>query len=128
MAEGLVCWNCGRALDDVPLPISRHATCADCFNSLHSCRMCGYFATSRPGQCDHDLADPPLIKENANFCEWFRPATGRFRSDSKKNQDHAKDKFAALFGDGSSDPASEDTPDTTDPNDPRKRLDDLFKD
>ena len=26
MAEPLRCWNCGESLDDVPLPISRHAS------------------------------------------------------------------------------------------------------
>lgn len=125
----LVCWNCGRTLEEIPLPISRHATCADCFNALHCCRMCRHFMKSRPGQCDHDLADPPLIKENANFCEYFRPAHGVFESEKKTRQDAARDRFAALF-----DGAEEKLEDATgtsaadDPDDPLKRLNDLFED
>ncbi len=73
MAESLRCWNCGESLDDVPLPISRHASCASCFEVLHCCRMCRHYSPKQTPYCDDDRTDPPTVKETANFCEYFQP-------------------------------------------------------
>ena len=133
----LACWNCGADLAGVPRPISRHEQCPDCFEALHCCRLCRHYRTDVTGQCDEDRADPPVIKENANFCDWFRPKAGAFSGDRTTRADAAKDKLQALFG--TEDPEERaDTENVTDqadskspaPRSPeeeaRARLDDLF--
>ena len=72
--SAVVCWNCGRDLADIPRPISRHNNCPACFSDLHCCRMCKHFLPERVGVCAEDRADPPVEKENANFCDFFRPS------------------------------------------------------
>lgn len=96
---GLACWNCGHSLDDVPRPISRHATCNACFNELHCCRLCKHYRRDINSSCDEERADPPTIKENANFCDWFAPRAGAYEKKTDKS-DNAKDKLDALFGHG----------------------------
>jgi|GEM_PF-45059 len=99
----LLCWQCGESLDDVPRPISRQATCSACFNELHCCRLCRHYDAANTSRCHEDRADPPLQKDNANFCDFFVPhalplerigahARARQRSSSKAD-------LAALFGD-----------------------------
>ena len=75
----LRCWNCGVPLTDIPTPISRQANCPACFNELHCCRLCTHFDSfNAADQCDEDRADPPVIKDGANFCEWFNPNPNAF--------------------------------------------------
>ena len=101
MAE-LKCWNCGALLTDIPQPISRHASCPDCFNELHCCRLCTHFDPSiAAGQCDEDRADPPVIKEGANFCDWFHPNAQAHRKDVNDKKVDALARLDALFGDSS---------------------------
>lgn len=125
----LCCWNCGKSVDDVPLPISRHANCRHCFEVLHCCRMCRYYDTNRPGQCDHERAEPPVVKESANFCDYFKP-TNRFERKSADAAAGARANLDALFGDEGTD----DVPENNEPHDPdpedsaRSKLDDLFDD
>ncbi len=94
----LLCWNCGRSLEDVPRPISRHATCDGCFNELHCCRMCRHYDPKRSMQCFEDRADPPLQKENANFCDFFSPSTNAFSQQTVDRSSGAKKELDALFG------------------------------
>jgi len=126
MAQSLRCWNCGEPQDDIPLPISRHANCAKCYEVLHCCRMCIHLDPVKQGQCDHDRADPPVNKENANFCEYFKPARNAFKPGSVDRKDSAITKLDSLFGD-----ADGEQPDAASPQadqDGRSELDDLFKD
>jgi hypothetical protein len=91
--------------------------------------MCSHYAQGRPGQCDEDRADPPLIKENANFCEYFTPQRGVFRAESRGRQDAARERFASLFGGQSHDDDGQGGADAAkDPDDPLSRLNDLFGD
>ena len=97
MAE-VVCWNCGCSLKDIPRPISRHANCPECFEDLHCCRLCVHFAPRLTGQCDDDRADPPVQKENANFCDFFRPLSGAYEDVRGSRRDAARQQLDALFG------------------------------
>jgi hypothetical protein len=118
--SAVVCWNCGRDLADIPRPISRHNNCPECFSDLHCCRMCKHFLPERVGVCAEDRADPPVEKENANFCSFFIPVSDAFNPNKKSKGDAAKDALADLFGKApntdseDSDPEPTDTP-TTDP-------------
>ena len=73
----LTCFNCGASLSDEPLPISRQATCSQCFYELHCCRMCKHYDAANATRCFEDRAETPIEKEIANFCEYFDPAAGR---------------------------------------------------
>lgn len=127
----LNCWNCGKALADVPLPISRHAHCASCFEVLRCCRMCQHYRDLDHTKCAEDRADPPVIKENANFCEFFRPDRNAFNPNITQASGAAKSRLDALFGDALSggdtevEPA-DDWPENNVPK--RSALDDLFDD
>ena len=133
--SGLVCWNCGESLDDIPRPISRHATCNACFNELPCCRLCRHYDPKRNMQCFEDRADPPLQKENANFCDFFAPTAGAHDERTSTKSATAKTELDALFGrspeqepGADSDEAPEDKPDQplTAEEEARKKLDDLF--
>ena len=130
MARELLCWNCGTSLAALPLPISRHAHCEKCFEVLHCCRMCRHYEPDRRPYCDHERAEPPVEKETANFCEFFRPVN-RYEKSSAAGSDKARNDFAALFGDEREAGSRTDdfTGDTArDPDDPLSRLGDLFDD
>ena len=99
MSDELECWNCGESIADIPLPISRHANCSACYEMLHNCRMCEYFHPGGTGECDEERADPPVIKESANFCEFFKPVPGRFQPSGQKQQQSAEASLNSLFGD-----------------------------
>ena len=101
----LVCWNCGADLEDIPRPISRHATCGQCFNELHCCRLCRHYDPKRTMQCFEDRADPPLQKENANFCDFFAPAVGAHDHRTSTRSADARHELDALFGSESADDA-----------------------
>ena len=111
----LNCWNCGADASDEPLPLSRQASCQKCGEYLHACRGCFRYAPNKPGNCDHDLTDPPFDKTSANFCEYFKP---QFGIKAESTNDDAKAKLDALFGD---DPQETDSSSSN-------PLDDLFND
>lgn len=127
MADRLVCWNCGTSLDDIPRPISRHANCPKCFEVLHCCRMCRHYEPDKRPYCDHDRAEPPVEKENANFCDYFKPVN-RFDSAGVSRSDSAKSDLDALFGDGDAGLPDDDIDKPIDNDDPMNKLNDLFDD
>lgn len=120
----LLCWNCGTSLDEVPRPISRHEHCKVCFEALHCCRLCRHFRVDINPQCDEDRADPPVNKENANFCDWFRPASGVFQSSRTQKSDAAKDRLGSLFGEDGDEDSNEDSAEDA----AKAKLDSLFGD
>lgn len=115
--NALVCWNCGNGLSSEPLPISRHASCDNCGEFLHCCRLCTQYDTNRPGACDNDLTEPPNEKTIANFCEYFSPNSTAY-SGIKTTGDDVTAKLAGLFGEDIEAPESASS----------NPLDDLFKD
>lgn len=127
MTDKLSCWNCGTALDDVLLPVSRHEYCPDCAEAVHCCRMCRHFDAALAEQCREDRAEPPTNKESANFCDFFQPVLGGGAETSDPAAAGARARLEALFGRadpaGTADDAAADTPD-----DARRRLDALFDD
>lgn len=98
MAETLTCWNCGTALDQVPLPVSRHEYCPRCAEAVHCCRMCTSYDATAPGQCRDDRADPPTDKTCANFCDFFTPRRDGPHAAQPSRADAARAKLDALFG------------------------------
>lgn len=90
MADGLICWSCAASLEDIPLPVSRHANCPGCYTEIHCCRMCLDYDPGVADACRDDRAEVPSNKEGANFCEFFRP-----RFDIGSGDAEAADKGAA---------------------------------
>ncbi|MBQ61062.1 MAG: hypothetical protein CMQ19_03200 [Gammaproteobacteria bacterium] len=135
MARELVCWNCGKSIADIPLPISRHANCAHCFEVLRCCRLCRHFNTAVQAQCEHERAEPPVVKESASFCDFFKPASGRFSQDLSRKQDSARSDFDALFdgvlegvADENAEDIANDSGGDSKGDDLKSKLDDLFGD
>lgn len=98
MSEELVCWRCGAALVGVILPMSRREECAACGADQHVCKLCRHYAPGRAGECDEERAEVPSDRESANFCDWFEPRAGAFRSGAAAAGGAAAE-LAALFGD-----------------------------
>ena len=128
----LECWSCGASLDELPRPITRHMNCPECFEDLHCCRMCRNYAPDASITCTDERADPPVNKENANFCDYFRP-TNAYRTGSRERQADAKARLDALFGASEatadeSESGNDDTPapDDDKQSDAKRRLEDLF--
>jgi len=136
----LVCWNCGADLADIPRPISRHATCPACFNELHCCRLCRNYDADATTTCHEDRADPPLQKENDNFCDFFTPRAAAFEASVADRSAQARNDLDALFS--AADAPTEDTGQADDDSGTatggdadipdkealaRRKLDDLFK-
>ncbi len=126
----LVCWSCGESLDDLPRPITRHINCPACFEDLHCCRMCRNYLANATISCAEERADPPANKENANFCDYFRPINA-YRSGSKERQTSAKARLDSIFDSEANDGEEterDDTPLEADDKEAeaRRRLQDLF--
>lgn len=88
--------------------------------------MCRHYEQDKRPYCDHDRADPPVEKANANFCDYFKP-TNRFDVSSNSKSDNARSELDSLF-DNSSPNSSEVDPDQKDEEDPLNKLNDLFND
>ena len=127
MGELLNCWNCGKSLADVPLPISRHAHCASCFEVLHCCRMCLHYEPNKSPYCDDDRTDPPNMKENANFCEYFNPA-GKLNGNDLKPSAATKSALDDLFDRGSKSATTDEAEGGRSKEDPVDRFKGLFDD
>ncbi len=104
--------------------------CPKCFVDLHCCRMCSKYAPNATITCNDERAEPPVNKENANFCDYYRP-TNAYRRGSVERQDAAKARLDSLFGtpaEDSEDPEADSVKDQEDDKESqaRRRLDDLF--
>ena len=94
----LVCWKCGAAVADLPLPLSRLAECPKCRAYLHACRLCEFYDPHVTSQCHEERAEEVNDKEHANFCEWFKPRPDAYRPPAEGRTQDAKSKLDALFG------------------------------
>ena len=102
------CYRCGASLAEISLPFLRLEECPSCANYLHVCRMCVYFDPAVPKQCREDDAEEVREKEQANFCEWFKPDNSAFDPSFSASEVKAKDGLAALFGNDDTSTAADD--------------------
>jgi len=95
----LECWSCGASLDELPRPVTRHMNCPECFEDLHCCRMCRNYAPDASITCTDERTDPPVNKENANFCDYFRLREGSAAPGGlvQERAEQARDAFDSLF-------------------------------
>lgn len=96
--QPLLCWNCGDALDTIPVPISRQAYCPDCRADLHVCRMCKEFDKKLADQCRAELDDVPHEKTRANFCDHFTASPNAYVVVDDSDARAARAELESLFG------------------------------
>lgn len=61
--------------------------------------MCTKFSVDHPGQCRDDDSDYVEYKDQANFCNLFRPNPLAFSNDRAAAGDSALEELQSLFGD-----------------------------
>jgi hypothetical protein len=100
MTNLLVCWKCGTALADLPLPLSRLAECPKCRAYLHACRLCVSFDPRLARKCREQDAEEVADKEHANFCAYFKAKPDAYRPGGEARTQAARAKLDDLFGAG----------------------------
>jgi hypothetical protein len=118
-AHDIRCYRCGASLAALTLPFSRQDECPTCAAHIHVCRMCEFYDAAVPKKCREDDAEEVTEKERANFCEWFKPASGAFDPVRAGKAAKAESALAALFGDGGEQPPDDD--------DQLRHAEDLFR-
>lgn len=108
MSQELVCWRCGNSLAMLSLPLRRLEECPACRAELHVCRMCCSYDSRVVRKCREDDAEEVKNKDQANFCDYFRPRPGAFDAALAAAEQQARDRLAGLFG--GSPAAKTDTP------------------
>ena len=126
MKKSLECWRCGTAVKPDQMPITRLEQCLHCHADLHVCRLCRSWNPRYTSKCSHDHAEPPLDRERANFCQYFRPAAGAFRKAGTLAGETARSDLEALFGKGGEQGSDMAADSTTETERARRALDDLF--
>ncbi len=79
MASSIVCWKCGASLADLSLPLRRLDVCKACNAELHVCKMCVEYDVSYAKHCREPTAEEVRRKDEANFCDFFRPRPDAYR-------------------------------------------------
>lgn len=127
MKQHIECWHCGTAVKSNQLPITRLEQCLHCHADLHVCRLCRSWNPRYTSKCSHDHAEPPLDRERANFCQYFRPAPGAFRSAGAPASETARTDLEALFGNSQEQAETAAAADnSTETERARRALDELF--
>jgi hypothetical protein len=97
MSHSLVCWRCGASLAELSLPLRRLDACKACNAELHVCKMCVEFERSYPNQCREPTVEEVRKKEEANFCDHFKPKAGAFVAKDGGELARAKSALDDLF-------------------------------
>ena len=98
MDHGLLCWKCGADLAALTLPLSRRDECARCRAELHVCRMCVEYDTRVAKHCREPIAEEVSDKQQANFCDFFRPQPNAWVPPDTAATDSARTELERLFG------------------------------
>ncbi len=109
MGKPIVCWRCGAAVKPEQRPITRLEQCFRCSADLHVCRLCRSYNPRMTGYCDHDHAEPPLDRERANFCQYFKPRPGAYAPGEQDAEQGARKELDSLFGATPEDAAAPET-------------------
>jgi hypothetical protein len=97
MAHSLVCWKCGASLAALSLPLRRLDVCKACQAELHVCRLCVDYDVSYAKHCREPTAEEVRHKEEANFCDHFKPREGAFVARDTAEIERSKVALDALF-------------------------------
>ena len=97
MPHSLVCWRCGASLATLSLPLRRLDTCKDCNAELHVCKMCIEYNVTYPNQCREPTVEEVRKKDEANFCDHFKPKVGAYVAKDDRELAHTKSALDDLF-------------------------------
>ena len=92
--------------------------------------MCRSYSERYDNKCSDERTDPPVEKETANFCDFFRPRANAFVADEAEGASDAKTTLDALFGGDDGDDGSKDEIDDKPPTEEdatRAELEKLFR-
>lgn len=90
----VACFSCGTQAT-FEGTVSREATCEQCRAYLHCCRNCHFYEPSAYNECNEPMAERVVDKEAANFCDYFKPASGERAEAAGGGK--AKDALEKLF-------------------------------
>ncbi|MGE0079725.1 MAG: hypothetical protein AB7U81_00340 [Thiohalomonadaceae bacterium] len=119
MNESLVCWKCGAAIE-TDGRFARLEACRQCGAELHVCAMCAFHDPRLVEACTEERAEAPVVKDRANFCDYFRPRPHAFSGNRAGAEAASRAQLEALFGGGQAAAPAE-------PDEARRALDALFK-
>ena len=80
--------------------MGRRESCPNCSADLHCCLNCDFYDAHVHNQCRETQAEWVRYKEEANYCDYFRPllAEGRgARGKASSSADETRKKFDNLF-------------------------------
>jgi ribosome-binding protein aMBF1 (putative translation factor) len=97
MAHSLICWRCGVSLSALSLPLRRLDVCKACNAELHVCKMCLEYDTSKAKHCREPTAEEVRKKDEANFCDHFKPKEGAYVPKNVAEVEKAKSALDELF-------------------------------
>ncbi len=97
MPPSLVCWRCGGSLVALSLPLRRLDVCKACNAELHVCKMCVEYDTSYAKHCKEPTAEEVRKKDEANFCDHFKPRAGAYQPRNTDEIARAKSALDELF-------------------------------
>ena len=100
MSHNLVCWRCGSSLAALSLPLRRLDVCKACNAELHVCKLCVEYDVSYAKHCREPTAEEVRKKDEANFCDFFRPTQAAIPARAKGQSgplDEARSAFENLF-------------------------------
>jgi ribosome-binding protein aMBF1 (putative translation factor) len=97
MAHSLACWRCGVSLSALSLPLRRLDVCTACNAELHVCKMCVEYDTSKAKHCKEPTAEEVRKKDEANFCDHFKPKEGAYVPKNTAEVEKAKSALDDLF-------------------------------
>ena len=128
MAEGLVCWKCGAAIGDLPMPLARLAECPVCRADLHVCRLCEFYDSRVAKACREPVAEEVQDKQRANFCGYFQIKARAYHGWDDGVSRRARSQLEDLFGGspGGTEQENAETVSRSEADDARERLEQLF--
>src|SRR5579862_2038582 len=97
MSHSLVCWRCGASLSALSLPLRRLDVCKACNAELHVCKMCVEYDLSYAKHCREPTAEEVRKKDEANFCDHFKPKPNAYIPHDSAAADSARAALDALF-------------------------------
>lgn len=97
MAHSLVCWKCGTSLAALSLPLRRLDVCKTCNAELHVCKLCVEYDVSYAKHCREPIAEEVRNKEQANFCDFFKPKANAFKPGNQAEIDKSRSALEDLF-------------------------------
>ena len=79
------------------LPLRRLDVCKACNAELHVCKLCVEYDTSKAKHCKEPTAEEVRKKEEANFCDHFKPKAGAYKPKDMGEIARAKSALDDLF-------------------------------